>query len=156
MDPQHQELPGVYAVEVTQEWSATTVVLVEAPSAAVARTVARQEVSFSSFDAESDGKTAAALKRLTPEELADLGEESEIGAAAPIEDEAFMAHLIEFNVTSKDGPRLIKQWRGRKVSRAELIELVTTPEAIEAARLARIEANNGQLPLITTHQEHTP
>jgi len=156
MDPLNQELPGVFAVEVTEEWSATTVVLVQAPSPAIARNVAMAEVSFCSFDAESDGKSVSALKRLSPEQLADLGEEDELGASAPIDDEAFLAHHVVYTVNSKDGPRRVGQWRGRKVTREELIELVTTPEAIEAARIARIEANNGQLSLIAATQEVTP
>jgi hypothetical protein len=138
----------VFLVEVTQGWLATTQVLVRAPSPAIARDVARAQISFSSFDAESDGKSCTLLKELGPQELDDLRQENELGSSGAIEDTAYVAYRVEFPMKLNDGTtKTGGQWRGREVGLDELVDLVATPEAIEAARLARIEASNGQIAL---------
>jgi hypothetical protein len=139
----------VFLVEVTEEWSATTQVLVRAPSPAIARDVARAQISFCSFDAESDGKSITLLKELGPEALSDLRQENELGTSGEIEDTAYVAYRVESLMKLNDGTtKTVGRWAGREIRLDELVDLVATPEALEAARLARIEANNGQIALL--------
>jgi hypothetical protein len=139
----------VFLVEVTQEWSASTQVLVRAPSPAIANDIAKLEIDFSSFDAESSGKSSLILKKLGPEALYDLHQKYEEDGYGLIEDTAYLAYHIDFSLPLRDGTtKTIKRWNGRKISLDELVYLVATPEALEAARLARIESNNGQISLL--------
>jgi hypothetical protein len=110
---------NLYRVHVTQEWTAEADALVWAPDQATAKRWAELEVELSADDAEEIGPLATAKP-----ELIDEGTMNCIG------------HPDVWLIMDGD------------VVEPEEFRSLLTPERLEALRLARIEAGNGQLTLL--------
>jgi hypothetical protein len=115
----------LYRVVVTQEWSAEAEALVWAPDRGAAEKLAAKEVELDSYDAEAIGPVAIAR----PEPIDD-------GVLDRMDDDDLWLILPDGKVCDN--------------SRAGLAQFqaLLTPEHLEALRLARIEAGNGQLDLL--------
>jgi hypothetical protein len=116
----------LFRVEVEAEATQEKVVLVMAEDAQQARTEARRQVHFSSFDFDDWDITATAR----PTEAAAETDQDDL------ENDAYIVWPPNSRQDSE-------------VNTRELLDLLLTPdaEAAERLRLARIEANNGQQPL---------
>lgn len=117
----------LFRVTVIQEWSSEGEALVWAENSAEAETAASAEVDLDLLDAECVGMYA----RAKPEPL---------------------STLEQLDETEASSLWLIAPLKGRpgvseEVRLEEFLSMIT-PEQIEAARIARIEANNGQLMLL--------
>jgi hypothetical protein len=110
---------NLYRVHVTQEWTAEADALVWAPDQATAKKWAKLEVELSTDDAEAIGPLATAK----PEPI-DEGVLRQIG-------DPDLWLIVDGDVVEPTE------------FRAQL-----TPDRLEALRLARIEAGNGQLALL--------
>jgi hypothetical protein len=111
---------NLYRVLVTQEWSAEGEALVWAPDQETAEKWAKAEVEFDVWD---DAEATSCCSRAKPE---------------PLDDGVF---------DRMDSDRL---WLIKDGNTVELDEFRAEldPERMEALRIARIEKNNGQLPLL--------
>jgi len=117
---------NLYRVTVTQEWSAEAEALVWAPDQAAAEKLAEDAVDDEPLDLEPVG---GPIGRAKPEPLDD-------GVMDRIDNN-------ELWLTLPDGDVCENSRAGLERFRSFL-----TPERLEAARLARIEAGNGQLALL--------
>lgn len=144
METKQHDGPGIFLVEVTEEWSMSTTVLIQAPGKAVAEKLAYDEIDFSSVDATSSGKSALTRKVLSVEELATLALPNETGAAPPFETTAYKA--VPYTYSKPDGK--YQGWVSEDMDLQRFVEEFAPPEVVHAVRLARMEANNGQLPLL--------
>jgi len=116
----------LYRVTVTQHWSAKATALVLAPDRDAAEKLAEDAVDFDPLDPEPVGGPIGCAK---PEPIDD-------GVMGRMDDYAIWLILPDGTVCDN--------------SRAGLAQFqaVLTPERLEALRLARIEAGNGQLDLL--------
>jgi hypothetical protein len=113
-------------VTVTQEWTAEAEALVWAPDKHTAEELAEDAVDFEPLDPEPVGSPVGRAK---PEPLDD-------GVADRMDDDDLWLILADGTVCDNDRAGL-EQFRS-----------LLTPERLEALRLARIEAGNGQLTLL--------
>ena len=116
---------NLYRVTVTQEWAAEAEALVWAPDQATARKLARREVEIDIDDAESNGTYA--ITGLEP---------IDGGVLDRMDDDSLWLILPDGEVCDNDRAGLAR------------FQSLLDPERLEALRLARIEAGNGQLALI--------
>ena len=114
----------LFRVTVTQEWSAEAEALVWAPDEVSARRLAQKRVEVDIEDADSDSCWAVA----NPEPLDD-------GVMHRMDDDDLWLILPDGEVCDNDRAGLAK------------FQALFDPERLEALRLARIEAGNGQLRL---------
>lgn len=116
----------LYRVTVTQHWSAKATALVLAPDLATAEKLAEDAVDFDPLDPEPVG---GPIGRAKPEPIDE-------GVMERMDDDSLWLILPDGTVCDN--------------SRAGLTQFqaVLTPERLEALRLARIEAGNGQLDLL--------
>jgi hypothetical protein len=116
---------NLYRVTVTQEWSAEAEALVWAPNKAAARKLARREVEIDIDDAESNGTTATGGLEPIDEGVLDRMDDDDLWLILP------------------DGTVCDNNRAG-----LERFQSFLPRERLEALRLARIEAGNGQLTLL--------
>jgi hypothetical protein len=115
----------LYRVTVTQEWSAEAEALVWAPDETTAKRLAQKRVEVDIEDAYSDSCWSVAK----PEPLDD-------GVMDRMDDYDLWLILPDGEVCGNDRAGLAK------------FQAMLDPERLEALRLARIEAGNGQLALL--------
>jgi hypothetical protein len=115
----------LYRVRVTQEWSAEATAMVWAPDTKTAETLAEREVEMSADDAKEIGPLAFAK----PEPIDD-------GVLDRMDDDNLWLILPDGELCDNDRAGLAR------------FRSFITPEQLEAMRLARIEAGNGQLSLM--------
>ena len=120
---------NLYRVHVTQEWTAEADALVWAPDQATAKKWAELEVELSTDDAEAIDLLATAKPEPIDEGVMDRMNDNDLWLILP-------------------GGEVCENSRiGLERFRSFL-----SPERLEALRLARIEAGNGQLALLEVEQ----
>lgn len=122
---------NIYRVNVTREWVSECDAIVLAPTREEARTVAEKHVDFDIWDAEDNGTSGFVYSNTMS-----------IEAALELKD---IKYLNEWFIA----PRSDGSWDS--VTSAEFFShAFFSPEALEKARIASIEKDNGQidLPLI--------
>jgi hypothetical protein len=121
--------PLLYRVHVTQEWTAEADALVWAPDQATAEKLAEDAVEIDHFDADP----IAPFSSAKPEPLDD-------DVRNRMDDNNLWLILPDGEVCENSRAGLERFWS------------LLTPERLEALRLARIEAGNGQLALLEAEQ----
>lgn len=121
---------NLYRVTVTQEWSAEAQALVWAPDHPTAEKLAEDTVEFELLESEPIGGPIGSAK---PEPL-------DHDVMARMDDDDLWLILPDGEVCDNDRAGLAK------------FQALLTPERLEALRLARIEAGNGQLALLEVAQ----
>ena len=116
----------LYRVVVTQEWSAEAEALVWAPDRGAAEKLAEDAVDFDPLESESVGGPNGRAK---PEPIDE-------GVMERMDDDSLWLILPDGTVCERSRTGLAQ------------FQAVLTPERLEALRLARIEAGNGQLDLL--------
>lgn len=117
---------NLYRVTVTQEWSAEATALVWAPDRSAAEKLAEDAVDFELFDPEPVG---GPIGRAKPEPIDE-------GVMDRMDDDDLWLILPDGEVCDNSRTGLAQ------------FQALLTPERLEALRLARIEAGNGQLDLL--------
>jgi len=120
--------PLLYRVHVTQQWTAEADALVWAPDQATAKKLAEDAVKIDHFDANP----IAPFSSANPEPLDDV--------LNRMDDNDLWLILPDGKVCENSRVGLKRFWS------------LLTPERLEALRLARIEAGNGQLALLKAEQ----
>ena len=118
----------LFRVTVTQTWSAEAEALVMAPDKESARIWAKREVDLDVLDAEDDGKEVSSLRPEPMDTVMGLTKKkaADVWLILPIAGRSF---------------------RGRTVELEEFLAELS-PERLESLRIAAIERDNGQLPLL--------
>lgn len=116
---------NLYRVHVTEEWTAEADALVWAPDQATAEKLAEDRVEIDHLDADPIGPFASAKPEPLDEGVLDRMDDDDLWLILP------GGQVCE---NSRAG---LEQFRS-----------LLTPERLEALRLARIEAGNGQLALL--------
>ena len=115
----------LYRVRVTQEWTAEATAMVWAPDAKTAEELAEQEVELNADDAEAIGPFGTAKLEPIDDGVLDRMDDDDLWLILP------------------DGDLCDNTRAGLARFRSFI-----TPERLEAMRLARIEADNGQMSLM--------
>ena len=117
----------LYRVRVTQEWIAEATAMVWAPDAKTAETLAEREVEFATPSWEEVTTEPFGQAKLEP---------IDDGVLDRIDDDDLWLILPDGELCDNDRAGLAR------------FRSFITPEQLEAMRLARIEAGNGQLSLM--------
>lgn len=118
----------LFRITLVQTWSAESEALVMAKDKSSAITMARTEVEFDLDDANDDGQEIESIRVEPLETILSLNERT----------------AADLWLILPDGDRL---YRGKTVDLAEF-QSALSPERVEQLRIARMEANNGQLALL--------
>jgi hypothetical protein len=139
----------LFLVEIEQQWSTSALVLVAGPSKEIAVEVAQEECELDIEDAKSSGLMAWSKTQLTAEDLSKLAEEHKEGRCGRLSTVAFIAKR-------RAAPRNPGfAWQGDDLEMKDFLLRYASPEAVAAARLARMEANNGQVSLFSGEPGNT-
>ena len=118
----------LFRVTVTQTWSAEAEALVMAPDKESARIWARREVDFDVLDAEADGTKVSSLRPEPMDTVMGLTKKkaADVWLILPIAGRPFDCRTVELE---------------------EFLAKLSS-ERLESLRIAAIERDNGQLPLL--------